>query len=215
MAHDTIYRKGGEVKRAQATKASSEYTVDKEKFKDDIRAYQEKCKQYEAEGKDVPQIPDSIGLAIMQICAILAKKPYFINYSWIDEMQSDAIIKCCDSVRKFDVNAGTSAFAYFMQIAYYEFIGRINDEKKQKIVKASIVQNIGVFLEDIAVQESDAGEDFHNSMTEILQLQSVEIDYKERKQKEPVIQTCPFDLFDIENSEINLETLEDEDTVNQ
>lgn len=199
MAHETIYRKGSSVKRAQATKDSSEYTVDKVKLKEDIRAYQEMCKRFEDKGLPTPSIPNSIGNALIQICAILSKKHYFIGYSWIDEMQSDALIKCCAAVPKFDVDAGTSAFAYFMQVAYYEFLERIKEEQKQKIVRASIVQNMGVELNDLIVQEVDVGEDFHNSMTEILQLQSIEIDYKLRAKKEPEIEMCHVDLFDVDS----------------
>lgn len=200
MGHQTIYHSGDKVKRAVSTKDPSTYLVDKEKLKADLLEYQQRCNLAESEGKPIPQISNSIGIAFLQIATILSKKHYFIGYSWIDEMISDAVIKCCESVRKFDTSAGTSAFAYFQQVCYFEFIGRINDEKKQKIVKASIVQNIGSQLNDVVTQEVDADEDFHSSMAEILALQSVEIDYKHKKKKEVEIDELPWDIFDVEEN---------------
>lgn len=208
MAHQTVYRNRETIKRVSPTKDPSKYVVDKEKLKQDLLEYQTICNQAEAEGKPIPQIPDSIGLAFMKIATILSKKHYFINYTYIDEMVSDAIIKCCEAVRKFDPNAGTSAFAYYTQVCWYQFLERLKDEKKQKIVKAAIVQNIGTMLDDVATQEVDADSDFHTAMGEILALQSVEIDWKQRKQKEPVIEMCPVNLFDIEASELEVEEKE-------
>lgn len=199
MAHQTVYRNKDTIKRALPQKDPAKYIVDKQKLKDDIAAYNIVCQEAEANGKPIPQIPDSIGHAFLMIAKILSKKHYFINYTWIDEMISDAVIKCCEAVRKFNTEAGTSAFAYFMQVCYYEFLDRIKNEKKQKLVRAAIVQNIGSMLEDVARQEVDADEDFHSAMGEILALQSVDLEYKPKKEKEVKIDLCPFDLFDIES----------------
>lgn len=198
MAHHTIFRKGDTVNRVNAVKDPALYTVDKEQLKKDLLDYRNLCLQAEAEGRETPQIPDSIGKAFLQIATILSKKHYFIGYSFVNEMISDAVLKCCEACRKFDPTIGTSAFAYFMQVCWYEFLDRLKQEKKQKIVRASIAQNIGTMLEDVARQEVDADEDFHTVMGEILALQSVEIDYKERKQKEIVIEKCPINLFDVD-----------------
>lgn len=200
MASKSIYHHGDSVTRVQATKTKEQHVVDNDKLKADIKAYQEECLKCESEGKDIPQIPDSIGKSLFQIATILSRKYYFNGYSWIDDMVSDALIKCCDAVRKFDVNMGTSAFAYFTQTCYFEFIGRIQSEKKQKIVKASIVQNIGSQLEDVARQEIDADEEFHTAMAEILALNSVEIDYKVKEKKEKEIEVLPWDIFNVDEN---------------
>jgi len=198
MAHQTIYRKGDTVNRVSSTKDPASYSVDKEQLKLDLLAYRDACLLAEAEGRETPRIPNSIGKAFLQIATILSKKHYFIGYSFINDMIADAVLKCCEACRKFDPTIGTSAFAYFMQVCWYEFLDRLKQEKKQKIVKASIVQNIGTMLEDVARQEVDADADFHSAMGEILALQSIEIDYKERKQKEVVIEKCNIDIFDVE-----------------
>lgn len=199
MGHKTIFRNGDSVVRAVATKTTDQHVLNNADFKVWIREYQEACALATEEGREIPIIPNNIGKALMQIATILSKRHNFINYSWIDEMISDGVIKCCDAIRKFNTEQGTSAFAYFSQVCYFEFINRIQMEKKQKIIRASIVQNIGSQLDDVARQEIDADEEFHTAMGEILALQSMEIDYKRKEKKEKEIEMCPVDIFDIES----------------
>lgn len=216
MGSQSIYHHGDKVVRAVARKSKDQHFLNNEDFKSWIKDYQQKCIQAESEGKPIPQIPNNIGKAFLQIATALSKKYYFIGYTWIDEMISDGITRCCEAVRKFDPEKGTSAFAYFQQTIYFEFIGRIQSEKKQKIIRASIVQNIGSQLEDVAKQEVDADEDFHTAMGEILALQSMEIDYgTKREKKEPKIEMCPFDIFSVDENglqTLNMDENEDSPT---
>lgn len=105
-------------------------------------------KQAEAEGLDPPQIPPFIVDAMMKISHKLSYAPNFINYSFKEEMISDALYDCVRFADRFKLkyiskktgNEETgNAFSYITTICYNAFIRRIDKEKTQNYIKARIV----------------------------------------------------------------------------
>ena len=87
------------------------------------------------------KIPDSIGSAIMMICNRLARRPNFKNYSYNDDMISDAIESCCKATKNFDAEKSSNPFAYLSQCAWYACVKRIVTEKKQSYIKHQMVEH--------------------------------------------------------------------------
>lgn len=121
----------------------------------------EAIKAWYASGEEV--IPKVIVTAIMQICSRLATKNNFKNYTYIDEMKSNALISCVIAVqrKKFDPDRYDNPFAYFTRVAYNEFIRVINEEHKQVYIKHKSLEHhivdqhlAGV---DIEVEKDDSG----------------------------------------------------------
>jgi hypothetical protein len=108
--------------------------VDNEKFYNEIVEYKEKCKIAAVEGKEKPILSNYIGKCIFLIAENLAHKPRFMNYSFIDEMKSDAIENCLMYFDNFDSDKYSNPFAYFTQIIYYAFHRRINKEEKNRYI---------------------------------------------------------------------------------
>lgn len=108
--------------------------VDNERFLADIKEYKKKCKIAAAEGKEKPMLSEYIGKCIYLIAENLAHKPRFMNYSYVDEMKSDAIENCLMYFDNFDSDKYSNPFAYFTQIIYYAFHRRINKEEKNRYV---------------------------------------------------------------------------------
>ena len=108
--------------------------VDNEKFLAEIKEYKIKCKDAEAAGKEKPRVSEYIGKCIYLIAENLAHKPRFMNYSYVDEMKSDAIENCLMYFDNFDSDKYSNPFAYFTQIIYYAFHRRINKEEKNRYV---------------------------------------------------------------------------------
>lgn len=83
------------------------------------------------------EIPQTITLAIMQICERLGTRVNFRYYSYLDEMIGDAIVMCIAAVRnkKYDPYKYENPFAYFTQIAYNEFRRIIKSEHKETYIK--------------------------------------------------------------------------------
>lgn len=108
--------------------------VDNERFLAEIVAYKEKCKIAAKEGKEKPRVSEYIGKCIYLIAENLAHKPRFMNYSYVDEMKSDAIENCLMYFDNFDSDKYSNPFAYFTQIIYYAFHRRINKEEKNRYI---------------------------------------------------------------------------------
>lgn len=108
--------------------------VDNERFLAEIVEYKKKCKIAEAEGNEKPRLSEYIGQCIYLIAENLAHKPRFMNYSFVDEMKSDAIENCLMYFDNFDSDKYSNPFAYFTQIIYYAFHRRINKEEKNRYI---------------------------------------------------------------------------------
>lgn len=108
--------------------------VDNERFLAEIVEYKKQCKIAQAEGKEKPRLSEYIGKCIYLIAENLAHKPRFMNYSFVDEMKSDAIENCLMYFDNFDSDKYSNPFAYFTQIIYYAFHRRINKEEKNRYI---------------------------------------------------------------------------------
>lgn len=116
-----------------ATKKKKHY-VDNEKFFNEIMEYKKQCKEAEAAGKEKPRISEYIGSCIYLIAENLSHKPRFINYSFRDELVSDAIENCFLYFDNFNPEKSQNPFAYFTQIIYYAFHRRISKEEKNRYI---------------------------------------------------------------------------------
>src|SRR5665213_2316103 len=68
--------------------------VDNQKFYDEIVKYQEKCREAVSLGKEEPRITNYLGECIQKMSEKISYMPRFINYSFREEMVSDAIENC-------------------------------------------------------------------------------------------------------------------------
>jgi len=110
----------------------SEYYVKPAEFEELILKY------YETD-----DLPTELCECIIKIANKLSYSPNFINYSYRDEMVSDAIekmITCIhNKVYKYDpTKTGKNgkkgnAFMYFSKVAYHAMVNRIKIEKKNKL----------------------------------------------------------------------------------
>ena len=130
------------------------------------KQFYEEMVKYKARGDGV--IPNYIGECFMKICNGLAKKPNFANYTYRDEMISDAIENCVMAVNSFNPEKTNNPFAYFTTIAYYAFIRRIQSEKKQQYIKHKNIQSYFLTGEIESIEDNVLSngviEDFENKM---------------------------------------------------
>ena len=108
--------------------------VDNEKFLLEIKEYKKQCREAEDAGKDKPRVSEYIGKCIYLIAENLSHKPRFMNYSFRDELVSDAIENCFLYFDNFNSDKYSNPFAYFTQIIYYAFHRRISKEEKNRYI---------------------------------------------------------------------------------
>lgn len=108
------------------------------------------------QGTEKPQVSEYIGTCLVKIATELAGKSNFVNYTFKDEMISDAIENCFVYLDRFDPEKSSNPFAYFTQISYYAFVRRIQKEKKQVTTRHRYIQSLD--LDDIIRQIHDEGD---------------------------------------------------------
>lgn len=130
--------------------------VDNQKFLQALLEHKQACVAAAEQGLEKPILPNYIGECFIKIANHLAYKGNFINYSFRDDMVSDAIENCLVAAEKFDPVKSANPFAYYTQIVYFAFIRRIQKEKKQQATRYKLLENINI--EEIITQEGDSAE---------------------------------------------------------
>lgn len=108
--------------------------VDNQKFLEEIIEYKKQCKIAAEEGREKPRVSEYIGSCILLIAERLSTKPRFMNYSFRDELVSDALENCFLYFDNFNPEISQNPFAYFTQIIYYAFHRRISKEEKNRYI---------------------------------------------------------------------------------
>jgi hypothetical protein len=115
--------------------------VDNKSFYAALVAYKAQCREAEAAGKEIPRIPEYIGVCIYKIATKLSTKGNFVNYSFREEMISDGIENCINYMHNFNPDKSNNPFAYFTRILYNAYVHRIQKEKKQTYIKYKAYEN--------------------------------------------------------------------------
>jgi hypothetical protein len=108
----------------------------------ELTPWLKKVKSLKRKGFDMyglPPLPDTVGEGILQIVQGISQKANFCNYTYIDEMRSDAILNCISYIHNFNPEKSTNLFAYLYQITTTAFIRRINLEKKHNYIKDKLM----------------------------------------------------------------------------
>lgn len=95
--------------------------IDNNEFLDLIIKYQDKIISKQEE--------DKLGKIILSLVNHFAMKPNFSNYSYLDEMKSNAFFTIWKNLDKFNRNKSDNPFSYYTQACYHAFIFVINKEK--------------------------------------------------------------------------------------
>jgi hypothetical protein len=164
------------VKPPKAPKpATPNHYIDNKEFLAALLAHREKVQQARADGITTPPISNYIGDCFIKIAKHLSYKSNFINYSYRDEMISDAIENCLAVVDNFDPAKSKNPFAYFTQITFFAFVRRIQREKKQMATKYRYIDQLDIT--QMITQEHDNGE-FTNQFLEYLKTQMDGLEYE-------------------------------------
>ena len=115
-------------------KKKKTHYVDNQKFLSEIIVYKEKVQHAKENNLEKPRLSEYIGKCIYLIAENLSHKPRFMNYSFREELVSDAIENCFLYFDNFDPKKSQNPFAYFTQIIYYAFHRRISKEEKNRYI---------------------------------------------------------------------------------
>lgn len=150
--------------------------LDNKQFLKELTNYREKYieAQKDSEKEVKIRIPDSIGIAMMDIATNLAKKPNFSGYDFKDEMIHDAVVNCLEYAHKFDPEKSDNPFSYFTQVTFYAFLRRIDKEKKKLYTQLKAQESLFMEIEADPnykgnTQISESEKMFHEGMQDFIQ----------------------------------------------
>lgn len=158
--------------------------VDNEKFLQALIDHKTQCEKAVAEGVEKPTVPRYLGECFIKIATHLSYRGNFINYSFRDEMISDAIENCFLAVEKFNHEKYKNPFAYYTQISFYAFVRRIQREKSEQTLKYKLIKNSDI--ESIITQEHDDADEHGRQIIDYIkrQIDFMDFDKKDEPKKE-------------------------------
>lgn len=182
-------------------KSKKEHYVDGAKLFSEMVEYKRLLKEHKKLGTGTTiKIPETIGLAVLQIAQRLSMKSNFALYTYRDEMISDAVENCLQYLDNFDPEKSKNPFAYFTQISYYAFLRRIVREKKQTYVKMKAFKELDVKGEfshwvkknadDMEITEDPYKSYFKISENDIKYFEGKTKKKKEKKSKKTPLDEC-------------------------
>lgn len=151
-----------------------------------LAQYAEDYKKAKKAGTELPVMCDTIAHGITQIAERIMTKHNFVNYSYRDEMASDAVMKCLIKAHLFNTKKSSNSFAYLSQICWNSAVERIKKEKHQTAVKAKLIREKmpNEFIEHGASIDDP---DTNNAFVEFLKEHDVLVDhYAENKQNHKI-----------------------------
>lgn len=116
-------------------------------------------------GNPEPVLTRYLGECILKICHRTAYKHNFINYSFRDEMISDAVENCLRGINTFDPTTSKYIFSYYTTAAWNAFIRRIQKEAQQSAIKGKLIAEMD--LDSLVTQEHDNG-DYQTDLVEYM-----------------------------------------------
>lgn len=131
--------------------------VNNAEFYKALTEYLEKRKLAIQENREIPRIPEYIGVCIDKIARRLSTKGNFSGYTFREEMVSDGIETCFKYLHSFDPSRTDRAFSYFTRIIYNSFLHRISQEKREVYIKYKAYEN--GMLSGIATRDGSTSDD--------------------------------------------------------
>lgn len=116
--------------------------------------------------KEKGQMSDKCARMLQLLCANIAKKGNFINYTYNDDMQGYAMMMLVRTWKSFDPSKSSNAFAFFTQCIKNSFIQFLKSEKKHRLLRDKLLIDRGM-NPSFGYQESNDGhivedeEDYH------------------------------------------------------
>ncbi len=132
--------------------------VDKRELEIAINEYNSKNKEREAQG--LPRLPMTqyIGDSILKIVNGLGSRYNFRNYSYLDEMKSDAIVGCVYAVHKFDSNVSNNSYGFLNFCAWRKMVNRIKIEKQKQQTVVDMMNDPSFEFFEIMGNEAEVNE---------------------------------------------------------
>lgn len=113
--------------------------------------------------KENGQMTDKLARMLMMLCKRYASRGNFANYSYNEDMQGYALQQLCNTWNNFDPAKSSNPFAFFTQCVKNSFIQYLNQEKRERKRKDSLLIEYGFnpsYTYQVEHEMSQQGDDY-------------------------------------------------------
>lgn len=132
------------------------YYVDKHTLYSALVTWKAQRDLADAEGREHPPMSNFIAECLMKIARHLSFHPWFIRYSYRDDMVMDGVEACIRYAKSFDPSKSKEAFSYFTRTCWRAFRHRCDKEYSESLLKGELIAELSL---DTAFAESDVSDD--------------------------------------------------------
>jgi hypothetical protein len=134
----------------------SNYYINPHEFYDEIVVYRAKYFAAKLRGDaKLPPIPNSIAEKLLLLARRVSMRPNFRNYPFREDMIMDGLEDCIRYFHTYDPERSRNAFSYFTFTLFRAYVGRIQDERKQRYIKYKAMKTLTPIDGAASFQEGD------------------------------------------------------------
>ena len=94
------------------------------------------------------KMSNELGRMIQKIAHGLSRKPNWAGYTWITDMEAEAVLTVLKYLKNFDTSKSKNPFAYITTMCHNAFVGYINSAKKQSRIKQALFDSHGIIPDE-------------------------------------------------------------------
>lgn len=115
-------------------------------------------------------ISNKLAGMLMMLATRYSTRPNFVNYSFREDMISEALVDLSKNALKFNPEKSNNPFAFYTTCIHHSFIGYLNSERKQRRIRDQMLVDLGEnpsfgFQDEYRANMND--ESIKNSMDEL------------------------------------------------
>lgn len=93
--------------------------------------------------KEIGKISDELSKMLMMLTKKYAQRPCFANYTYKEDMISEALVNLCHNALKFNPEKSSNPFSYYTSCINSSFLQFLNTEKKHRRIRDQLLIEVG------------------------------------------------------------------------
>ena len=126
--------------------------------------------------KAAGKMSNELAKMLMMLAERYSRRSKFVGYPFRDDMVSEALINLCANALKFDTEKYSNPFAYYTTAVHNSFLQYLNNEKKHRNIRDSMLIELGENPSFNYMAEHKSGESLSSDNIGTREMESVHKD---------------------------------------
>ena len=96
------------------------------------------------ESREAGEMRPKLALMLQTLCARYGRRGNFVNYTYNEDMQAYAMMMLVKTWGAFNPEKNTNAFAFYTQCIHSSFLQFLNQERRQRDIRDSLLMDKGM-----------------------------------------------------------------------